>query len=174
MSEQPAPGWYAAPNREGFIQWWDGAAWTDNVQATPPTAPTSEAIAAPAPTAKPSKTETAVKATMAAGMAAAGAALAADGAIGLGSKRKGLKGIAGYFIWGAVLFIIGFIGLLGGMFGASAPSSGSPILGSVLVGLIAVLLFTIGSVKLIVRAGSIAGGLLLIREGAKRGSNLQK
>lgn len=174
MNDKPVAGWYASPSQDGFIQWWDGNVWTDNVQPTPAAAPSTESVSATppppsAPTASTSKKV--VNATAAAGLAAAGAALAADGAIGLGKKRKGLKGIAGYFISGAVLFIVGFVALIGGLFGMGG-SSGSPIPGAIMIGLIAILLFIIGTFKLLIRAGSIAGGLLLIREGMKRGSNL--
>lgn len=174
MNDKPAPGWYASPTQDGFIQWWDGNAWTENVQPKPQAAPSTTSVSAsPPPPVAPttSKSKKVINATAAAGFAAAGAALAADGAIGLGKKRKGLNGIAGYFIWGAVLFIIGFVALIGGLFGMGS-SSGSPIPGAIMIGLVAILLFIIGTFKLLIRAGSIAGGLLLIREGMKRGSNL--
>lgn len=177
MTDSPEAGWYASPDRPGFMQWWDGMGWTEHVQPIPPAAPSSVAITAPAPAETqpeqpPSKASVAIQATAAAGLSAVGAALAADGAIGLGSERKGLHGIAKYFIWAAVLFIVGLVGMLGGIFNSGSAIEGSPILGSVLIGLVAVLLFAIGSVKLLVRAGSIAGGALLIREGFRRGRNL--
>jgi hypothetical protein len=174
MNDKPAAGWYASPTQQGFIQWWDGNAWTESVQPTPQAPPSTAPVSAapPVPVAPPvSTSQKVVNATTAVGLAATGAALVADGAIGLGQQRKGLKGLAGYFIWGAVLFVLGFMGLIGGLFGSSSSGS-SPIPGAILMGLVAILLFTIGTVKLLIRAGSIAGGLLLIREGAKRGSNI--
>jgi hypothetical protein len=32
---QPQPGWYTVP---GGVQWWDGAAWTGEIQAVQPAA----------------------------------------------------------------------------------------------------------------------------------------
>jgi hypothetical protein len=127
----------------------------------------------------PSTASTIFQSVSAAGIAAAGAALAADGAIGIGGQRKGLHGLGKFFIWGAILVILGIFMLISGIleaFGAVSPTEGSTpgdiIFSSILMVVIGIFVAVIGAVKLAVRAGSVAGGLLLLREGMKRGESI--
>ena len=128
---------------------------------------------------KPTVAKTIIDSVGAAGIAAAGAALAADGAIGLGGQRKGLHGLGKYFVWGAIFVLLSIFGFLMGVLEAfgvdmgtssSTSTPGEMILGSVMCLVIGLFILVVGAVKLAVRAGSVAGGLLLIREGMKRGS----
>ena len=45
----PAPGWYTDPSGTGGTRWWDGTAWTENVQApAAPQPPVPQPLAQPA------------------------------------------------------------------------------------------------------------------------------
>lgn len=180
MAENPVEGWYPAPSKEGFLRWWDGAAWSDHEKPAPSVAvitehtpPVGAPVGSAPSSAKPTKAQTVTKVLGASGFAAAGAALAADGAFGLGKQRKGLNGLGKYFIWAAVLLIIGFFSVVMGIVNAVGGSTeASTLPGGILIGLVGVLVLVIGVVKLAVRAGSVAAGLLLIREGMKRGKSV--
>lgn len=132
------------------------------------------------PAAKPTVAKTIMDSVGAAGIAAAGAALAADGAIGLGGTRKGLHGLGKYFVWGSIFVLLSIFGFIMGIleaFGVQVSSTstsnpGESIVGSVLLFIIGLFVIVVGTVKLAVRAGSVAGGLLLIREGWKRGEKI--
>jgi hypothetical protein len=173
MSAQPVAGWYESPTKAGQIQWWDGASWVENFRPAPGKSSEPEGTTGMNAVVNDKKITSSkvVNVAEAAGLAVAGAALAADGAIGLGQQRKGLHGVAKYFIWGSILFILGFVALIGGLFGINS-SAGSPIPGAILIGLVAILLFVIGVIKLAVRAGSIAGGLLLLKAAINKGKDL--
>jgi len=176
MTTNPVAGWYAAPDKPGVLRFWDGTAWTDQEKPAPGPAPEppSGAPVEAAPAAPPTKFETATKIAGATGFAAAGAALVADGSVGLGKNRKGVKGLTKYFVWGAILFMIGFVAVLSGISMAiSGSTEDSPLLGGLVVIFIGVLVFVIGSFKLALRAGSIIGGLYLLREGWKRGKKIE-
>ena len=247
MATTPVEGWYPHPDKEGYLRWWDGAQWTDHEKP----APTVVEASAP-PSGKPveenpskkskSKRSSITEAVGATGLAAAGAALAADGAIGLGKKRKGFKGLGKYFITGGLIVVISilmfFTGLietfsakertsttgvvtqiLDGEFPdciptveftyqgksyvardteyvecvwvvgdpvevffdvdtADNPTIGedivNPLGGSIAIGVIGWFILGIGIVKLLIRAGSVAGGFLLMREGFKLGKGKQE
>lgn len=244
MASAPVEGWYPAPGKDGFVRWWDGTQWTDHEKPAPtdieqeqPDPPAGKPVEAPGPKKKSNKREAITNAVGATGLAAAGAALAADGAIGLGKKRKGFKGLGKYFVIGILLILVSFMVFVGGIFqaiGAQERDSasgvvtsilsdgtsqciptveyvysgkkavtrendyvkcvwqegdpvlvffdaatgenvtigedvGSPIPGSLIMGIIGWFILGIGIVKLAIRAGSVAGGLLLMREGFKLG-----
>jgi hypothetical protein len=239
MSEKPVEGWYQSPDDAKMLRWWDGNQWTDNEKPNTDPAPPTGAPVEPAPKSK----NTAEKVTDiigATGLAAAGVALAADGAIGLGDKRKGFKGLGKFFIIGFSLVLLSFFGFIGGIAdaldgitrvettgtvtniqtdaydkciptaeftvngttvatkgtefveciwqvgdpitvsydegtnGANA-KTGEPITpiqmigGSIAIAIIGLFIAGIGFVKLGVRAGSVAGGFLLFRQGLKLG-----
>ncbi len=245
MSGNPEQGWYESPDNEGMLRWWDGSKWTDNEKPNPSAsaaevAPPSGKPVEKAPKAKVSgeKVTNIIGAT---GLAAAGAALAADGAIGLGKKRKGFKGIGKYLVIGFLLVILSLFALVSGIADALDGKSRTTAMGTVTnlqvdkfddciptaeftvngqtvavkgedfvectwqigdpiqvaydentngsnpeigeavmpgdtigaaIGMAVLGLFiaAIGLVKLAVRAGSVAGGFLLFREGMKLGS----
>jgi hypothetical protein len=180
MAANPVEGWYPAPSKEGFLRWWDGTAWSAHEKpepvalAVPEHAPPVGPPVGSAPSIpKPTKAQTVTKTLGASGFAVAGAALAADGAFGLGKTRKGLNGLGKYFIWAAVLLIIGFVSVIAGVGSAIAGNTeDSPLPGGILFGLVGVLVLVIGVFKLALRAGSVAAGILLIREGMKRGKSV--
>lgn len=245
MANSPVEGWYPSPENEGFLRWWDGSAWTDNEKPAPvakentPAPPSGKPVEA-APKSKTSKRAVVTDMVGAAGLTAAGAALAADGAIGLGGKRKGFKGLGKYFVIGSIFIIFGFFAVAGGAINAmsgvdrvtavgtvtklmegtanqciptaefevnskvyevraedfakctwqvgdlidvsyekgtdgvnaeigEATTNGSTIFGGVIMGFIGFFVLAIGLIKLVLRAGSVAGGLLLMREGFRMG-----
>lgn len=244
MSENPKQGWYVSPENEGMLRWWDGSQWTANEKPNPASNPT---ISAPqgqpveaAPKAKVSA-EKVANVIGGTGLAAAGAALAADGAIGLGKKRKGLKGIGKYFVFGFIFIIMSFFVFFSGLADAldgtdritdmgtvtnlqtdkydkciptaefivngnkvsvkgedfvectwivgdpikvsydegtsgmnpeigEARTPGGTMASALGIGIMGLFIALIGLVKLAVRAGSVAGGFLLFRQGLKLGS----
>ena len=183
MSTNPVAGWYAAPDKPGMLRFWDGTARTDQekplADAAPPP-PSGEPVeAAPqiappeAAQAQPSKFETAAQVAGATGFAAAGAALVADGAVGLGKNRKGMQGLTKYFVWGVILIFIGLVSIVNGIAPAvDGDTESSTLLGGMMLLFVGVLVFVIGSFKLVIRAGSIAAGAYLLREGWKRGKKV--
>lgn len=244
MSGNPEQGWYVSPENEGMLRWWDGSQWTSNEKPNPAANP---AVAAPqgkpveaAPKAKVSA-EKVANVIGGTGLAAAGAALAADGAIGLGKKRKGFKGIGKYFVIGFIFIIMSFFvfftgvadafdgktritdmgtvtnlqtdkydkciptaeftanGVKGSVKGeefvectwiigdpikvsydegtsgmnpaiGEAVTPGGTMASALGIGIMGLFIAVIGLVKLAVRAGSVAGGFLLFRQGMKLGS----
>lgn len=245
MATSPVEGWYPSPGKDGYLRWWDGSAWTDNEKPAPspkettPAAPTGKPVET-TPKSKSNKRGAVTEIVGAAGLTAAGAALAADGAIGLGGKRKGFKGLGKYFVIGSILIIFGFFAVAGGTINAisgvdrvtavgtvtkimdgtgnqciptaefevnsklhevrasdfakctwqvgdlidvsyekntdglnaevgEATTNGSTIMGGVIIGFIGFFVLAIGLIKLVLRAGSVAGGLLLMREGFRMG-----
>lgn len=124
MAKNPAEGWYPSPNHEGFLRYWDGAAWTEHEK------PVSEAAAAkllPAPAGAPlevtpkakatpavkaARAEKATKVAAGVGIGAAGAALTGYGAVGL---KKGFRKIAVLLIVGASVWLISLFMLIGGI-----------------------------------------------------------
>jgi hypothetical protein len=239
MSEKPVEGWYQSPDDAKMLRWWDGNQWTDNEKPNTDPAPPTGAPVEAAPKSK----DTAEKVTDiigATGLAAAGVALAADGAIGLGDKRKGFKGLGKFFIIGFSLMLLSFFGFIAGIAdsvdgtnrveamgtvtniqtdaydkciptaeftvnGTTVATKGiefekcvwqvgdpikvaydektnganaeigeatdpvNTILGSIAIAIIGLFVAGIGFVKLGVRAGSVAGGFLLFRQGLKLG-----
>jgi len=182
MAANPLEGWYSAPGKEGYLRWWDGVAWSDHEKPAPAVAvavaveqapPAGAPLDAAPSSASPTKAQTITKVLGASGFAVAGAALAADGAFGLGKQRKGLNGLGKFFIWAAILLIVGFFAVIMGIANAIGGSTeASTLPGGILIGLVGLLVLVIGIVKLAVRAGSVAAGILLIREGMKRGKSV--
>ena len=244
MAGNPQEGWYESPENEGMLRWWDGSKWTDNEKpnpkANPEIAPPSGKPVEKTPKSKVSA-EKVTNVIGATGLAAAGAALAADGAIGLGKKRKGFKGIGKYLVIGFLLVLMSLFAFVGGIADAvdgknrvtvmgtvtniqekystqciptaeftvngqvlavkgddfeecvwqvgdpievsydektnganpeigKSLTPGETIGGAIAIAVIGFFIAAIGIVKLAVRAGSVAGGFLLFREGLKLGS----
>jgi hypothetical protein len=174
MSETPIAGWYPDPENSEVLRLWDGGSWTDQRK------PVSEVVLAESSDKPESVGGTASKAkkitdTIAASaMAAGGAALVADGAVGIGSQRKGFSGLGKLFIWSGVLLILAIFAFVTGIGQVISGdvSDGSTLPGSLLLFMVAVLLFVIGAVKAVTRAGSVAAGILLVRQGLKKGGSI--
>jgi hypothetical protein len=173
---KPVAGWYASPENEGMLRWWDGNDWTEAEMPVPEEPEPS----LPAPTGAPviageskKKTDPEKVKNIAVGSAigVAGAALAAQGAIGLGKERKGFAGLGKWFIWGTILFVLGVFVAIGAAVGAVPSENGtSAVPGGILMALIGIILFVVGSVKLVIRAGSVVGGVYLMKQGLKTGT----
>lgn len=247
MANNPVEGWYPSPENDGYLRWWDGSAWTEHEMPAP--AHEQESTSPPPPSGQPllnptkkvSKTKQAANIAAGAGVGALGAALVADGAIGLGKKRKGFKGIGALLIIGSLIWLLSLFALfasIGDIASGRVPIEttgtvtsiqvdesgyciptvaftvegkkvefrpddfakcvwevGSPVtvsydsgtvgedptLGkatggwsgigsSFIMGAVGLFIVLIGVIRLAVRAGSVAGGLLLLRQGFKMGT----
>lgn len=182
-------GWYADPEADSMLRWWNGTAWTEDRQAAQPAAPVGIPINLPAPASATvvSDAEAAASAPASFGSKVSGALNspqtqgAAVGALGAGLIAGGAAALTGVGARRAIRkvkigMIIGFVGLLGiiggvsqAMFGGST-STTSPLPGGLILILIGFAVVSWGVASLAIRVGTLGGGLMLLRNGWKKAS----